>query len=192
MKHGIAIHARLGMVVLALAGAVVPAWGKDKPAPVPPAAASKPVAGQPAPSFSLPATDGKASLKDFRGKYLVLVFYPKAFAPRDSKQMTDLREVHTALQSLNAAVLGVSMDPLNVAMEFRKKLKLPFSLASDLDKTVSAHYGAMGLGELFSARKTFIIDPQGRIAVVLDKIKDNNHGAQVLQAIKALQAAPAP
>lgn len=175
---------------LALMGAVLLVWGKDNDAPK--AITPLPVPGQQAPAFSLPATGGKASLKDFRGKYLVLVFYPKAFAPRDSKQMADLREVHAALRSLNAEVLGVSMDPLNVAEEFHKKLKLPFNLASDLDKTVSAHYGAMGLGELFSARKTFIIDPQGRIVVLLDKIKDNNHGDQVLQAIKALQSVPAP
>ncbi len=173
---------------LVLMGAAVLVWGKGKGASTDPA----PGPGQPAPAFSLPATVGKASLKDFRGKYLVLVFYPKAFAPRDNNEMTGLKEVHAALQSLNADVLGVSMDPLTVAIDFHAKLKLPFALASDLDKTVSAHYGVLGLGELFSARKTFIIDPQGRIAVVLDKIKEKNHGAQVLHAIKALQSAPAP
>ncbi len=175
---------------LALMGAAVLAFGKDKAAPK--SVAPVPAPGQQAPGFSLAATGGKASLKDYKGRFLVLVFYPKAFAPRDSKQMSDLAEVHGALKSMNAEVLGVSMDPLNIAADFRQTLKLPFTLASDLDKTVSAQYGALGLGELFSARKTFIIDPKGRIAVVFDKVKDNNHGAQVLQAVKALQAAPAP
>jgi peroxiredoxin Q/BCP len=181
---------KIWMGWLALMGAAVLAWGKDNEAPKAPVPG--PLPGQQAPAFSLPATDGKASLKGYKGKYLVLMFYPKAFAARDSKQMVDLKEVYPALQSLNAEVLGVSMDPLNVAVEFRQKLKLPFALASDLDKTVSSHYKAMGLLEQFSARKTFIIDPQGRIAVVLDKVKDSNHGAQVLQAIQALQKAPAP
>jgi thioredoxin-dependent peroxiredoxin len=184
------MRAKLWLGWLALMGAAVLAWGKDKDSPK--AAPPAPEPGQQAPAFILPATTGKASLKDFKGKYLVLVFYPKAFAPRDSKEMNDLKEVYASLKAMNAEVLGVSMDPLNVAVEFHDKLSLPFALASDSEKTASAHYGVLGLGELFSARKTFIIDPQGRIAVELDKIKDKNHGAQVLQAIKTLQASPAP
>jgi len=140
----------------------------------------------------LPASVGKATLRQFRGGWLVLVFFPKAFAPRDTEELESLRDVFPDLKRMKADVLAVSMDPPSVNARFRRELKLPFELASDTQKTVSAAYGAMGLGRLFSARKTVLIDPQGRIAARLDKVREKRHGAQVLKALREAQSAAAP
>lgn len=151
-----------------------------------------PAVGASAPAFELPASVGKATLRQFRGGWLVLVFFPKAFAPRDTEELESLRDVFPDLKRMKADVLAVSMDPPSVNARFRRELKLPFELASDTQKTVSAAYGAMGLGRLFSARKTVLIDPQGRIAARLDKVREKRHGAQVLKALREAQSAAAP
>lgn len=179
---------RFGSLVMATLVAAGLAYGKEKEGK---AAAPAGVApGDKAPAFSMSATGGGVSLKDYNGRWLVLVFYPKAFAPRDKAQMASLREAYPALRAMNAAVLGVSMDPLKILEEFRNDLKLPFALACDAGKSVSAAYGALGLGDLFSARKTVIVDPQGKVAAVLDKIREKNPGEQVVEAVRALQPAP--
>ncbi len=164
-------------------------FGADKPAPPPPAG---PAMGSKAPGFTLAGVGGDASLHAFKGRWLVLVFYPKAFAPRDIEQMSSLREAYAELRNMNAAVLGVSMDPPAVVARFHQERQLPFALASDTGKRVSSAYGALGLGGLFSTRKTVLIDPQGNVAAVIEKIREKNHGRQVVRALRELQAKPAP
>ena len=166
----------------------LPVFGADKPAPPPPAG---PAVGSKAPAFSLSAGGSAVTLTEYKGRWLLLVFYPKAFAPRDIEEMTALREAYAELKGMNADVLGVSMDPPAVAERFRREQKLPFALASDTDKSVSTAYGALGLGGLFSTRKTMVIDPQGNVAAVIEKIKEKSHGRQALRALRELQAQPA-
>jgi peroxiredoxin Q/BCP len=160
---------------------------QEKPAPV----VLK--TGEKAPGFTVNAfPGGKASLKDYDGKWLVLVFYPKAFAPKDASQMKSLSESWPAIKELNAVILGVSMDPPAVVERFQKEQNLPFALASDDSKAVSAAYGAVGLGKLFSSRRVFFIDPKGRLAGTLDRCPEAKYGEKVVEMLKALQAPAAP
>ena len=180
------------MILLAVAALSATAKEKDKKkaAQAAPAPAASGMAK--APGFSLTAfPGGKARLKDFQGKWLVLCFYPKANAPKDVLEMSSLREAWPQIQKLNATLLGISMDPPAVVEKFQKDLALPFALACDVDKQASTAYGALGLGGLFSARKAVIIDPQGRLAGEMDKGPEKQYGARVIETLKSLQARPA-
>ena len=143
-----------------------------------------------APGFTMAAfPGGKARLKDYQGKWLALCFYPKANAPKDVLQMVSLREAFPEIQKMNGAVLGVSMDPPAVVEKFQKDQALPFPLACDTTKEVSTAYGALGLGGLFSSRRTILINPEGQIAGVIDKCPEKNYGSRVVEKLKSLQAA---
>ncbi len=171
-----------------LAALAVSASAKEKGDSPKPDAAAALAAGQKAPSFSLDAfPGGRARLKDFQGKWLVLCFYPKANAPKDILQMNSIKGVWPQIQDLNASVLGVSMDPSAVVEKFQKDLALPFSLAVDSDKNASAAYGALGIGGLFSTRRAVFIDPQGRVADILERCPEKQYGARVVEKLKALQ-----
>ena len=146
-----------------------------------------------APSFSLPTTAGKAiTLSTYRNRWLVLVFFPKAHAQKDIQQMQSLKEFWPEISARGAQILGVSMDSVPVLRRFKESLGLPFELASDEEKRASESYGALGIGGLYSARKTFIIAPNGRIVRTLDRVREKEHGRQVLQALEAAQAAYSP
>lgn len=182
------------MILLAVAAVSAPAKDKDKKKsePAAPAPAASAI-GQKAPGFSLAAfPGGKARLKDFQGKWLVICFYPKANAPKDVLEMASLREAWPQIQKLNASLLGVSMDPPAVVEKFQRDQALPFTLACDVEKQASTAYGALGLGGLFSARKAVIIDPQGRLAGEIDKGPEKQYGARVIETLRALQAAARP
>lgn len=186
----------LGLVLLAVLAAGAPAKDKDpersKPEPAKPAEVAL-AAGQKAPAFSLQAFPaGKVRLKDFQGKWLALCFYPKANAPKDVMQMASLREVWPELVKREVAVLGVSMDPSAVVEKFRTEQALPFSLACDETKSVSAAYGALGLGGLFSTRRAVLINPQGVVVDIIDKCPEKQYGPRILERIKALQAPGKP
>ncbi len=172
-----------------LTGFALQAFAREKPAPAGPAAAV-PALGQKAPGFTVPAfPGGKARLGDFQGKWLALCFYPKANAPKDIVQMSSLREAWPGLQGINAAILGISMDPPGVVEKFQSEQNLPFQLGCDTSKNVSAAYGALGLGGLFSTRRAVIINPQGLVVDVVDRCPEKHYGARLIEKIKALQAA---
>lgn len=150
----------------------------------------KPKPGDPAPDFSAPATDGSTiSLSDYRGKKLVLYFYPMDDTPGCTAQACSLRDYNKEIAAKGAAILGVSAQDEASHQKFAAKHKLNFPLLADKGQNVAKAYGVAGSG-LFGVargllgineRVTFIIDEQGRIAHVLDDPNCPNHGEEVLK-----------
>ena len=150
-------------------------------------------AGDPAPDFSATTTDGqRVSLADFRGRKLVLYFYPKDDTPGCTKQACSLRDHQAEIIDRGAAVLGVSTQDEAAHQAFTRKYRLNFPLLADTDGAVGRAYGTLGGSGLVSRLKTaaglaervtFIIDGQGRIADVIDKPDCANHAAEVLSRL---------
>ena len=152
--------------------------------------AEAPAVGSVAPEFALTTNEGnQAALKDFRGKWVVLYFYPKDFTGGCTLEahnfQTDLAKYH----ALNAVILGVSVDTAESHKSFCAKEGLAFKLLSDSDTKVSDAYGSLMEynGMKLSARNTFIIDPQGKVAKVFLKVGPAGHSAEVLAALASLQ-----
>jgi len=149
-----------------------------------------PKPGDPAPDFDAATTDGKrVSLKDFRGKKLVMYFYPKDDTPGCTKQACSLRDHNKEIKAKGAEILGVSTQGEKSHQEFTKKYGLNFPLLADTGGNVGRAYGTLGGGGLVSKLKsaagmadrvTFIIDEKGRIAHVIDKPDVANHAEEVL------------
>ncbi|GAB5499336.1 MAG: thioredoxin-dependent thiol peroxidase [Pseudohongiellaceae bacterium] len=150
--------------------------------------------GNKAPAFTLKDQDGnKVSLKDFQGrKNVVLYFYPKAMTPGCTVQACGLRDSNKQLAKLDAVALGVSPDPVERLKKFADKQQLNFTLLSDEDHAIAEKYGVWGLkkfmGKEFMGiiRTTFIIDKEGRLQQVMDKVKTKSHHDDVLAILKAL------
>jgi len=149
-------------------------------------------AGDPAPDFAVPATDGAVlRLADFRGRKLVLYFYPMDDTPGCTKQACSLRDSNAEIAAKGAAILGVSAQGPESHQRFTEKFSLNFPLLADTDLTVAKAYGVAGsgLGGLLrsvvgvSERVTFIIDEKGRISHVIDDPNCPDHGAEVLAAL---------
>ncbi len=151
---------------------------------------SKLKAGDSAPDFNATTTDGsKVSLKDFRGKKLILYFYPKDDTPGCTAQACSLRDANAEIKKKGAAVLGVSTQDEVSHQRFAAKYNLNFPLIADTDHAVGKAYGTIGGGGLLSAAKslagfadrvTFIIDENGKIAHVIDSPNTKNHAEEVL------------
>jgi peroxiredoxin Q/BCP len=148
-------------------------------------------AGDNAPEFTL--SDGQnrpVSLKDFRGKYVVLYFYPKDFTPGCTQEACDFRDHSKVFAGLNAVIVGVSKDTGDSHTKFTEKYGLPFVLLADPDAKVLKAYGVwqeksfMGKIGLGTVRTTYLIDPQGKIAKVYDKVKVAGHVDEVLADLK--------
>ena len=147
-------------------------------------------AGDPAPDFSGTLTDGtRVSLKDYRGKKLVMYFYPRDDTPGCTRQACSLRDHDKEIAARGAAILGVSTQNEASHQKFTEKYKLNFPLLADTDGTVGRAYGTIGgpglLSKLKSAagmadRVTFVIDEKGKIAHVIDKPDVANHAEEVL------------
>jgi peroxiredoxin Q/BCP len=147
-------------------------------------------AGDPAPDFSAATTDGKTvSLKDYRGKKLVMYFYPMDDTPGCTKQACSLRDANQDIAAKGAAILGVSTQDEASHRKFSEKYQLNFPLLADTDGAVGRAYGTIGgaglMAKLKSAagmadRVTFLIDEKGRIAHVIDKPDTANHAEEVL------------
>ena len=148
-----------------------------------------PKAGDPAPGFALPDQKGAPrTLDEFLGKWLVLYFYPRDDTPGCAEQAMRFRNVMRDLESLGAAVCGVSVDDSASHARFAVKYKLPFTLLADRDGMVAARYGSLlNLGVLkFARRNTFLVDPQGKIAKVYVGVNAGRNAQEVSDDLKAL------
>jgi thioredoxin-dependent peroxiredoxin len=149
-----------------------------------------PAVGAAAPSFNLASNEGKqVSLNDFKGKWVVLYFYPKDMTPGCTMEARNFQRDLAKYEAANAVILGVSVDPAESHKEFCAKEGLNFKLLSDTDAKVSEQYGSIMeyQGNKLSARNTFIINPQGKIAKVFEKVNVKVHSEEVLAALATLQ-----
>ena len=144
-----------------------------------------------APDFTLLASNGEeVSLSDFKGKNVVLYFYPKDMTPGCTTQACDFRDMHEDFAALDAVILGVSPDPLDRHEKFIEKHGLPFLLLVDDEHDVAEKYGVWKLKKNFGKeymvieRSTFIIDKEGRLAKEWRKVKVKGHVEEALQYIK--------
>jgi len=142
-----------------------------------------------APDFTLEDQNGKkVSLKDFRGQNVVVYFYPRAMTPGCTVQACSLRDSKSKLQSAKIVVLGISADPVKKLKQFEEKDKLNFTLLSDPDHKVCEAYGTWGLKKFMGRefmgilRQSFLINPDGKIIHIMDKVDTKTHHDDVLKA----------
>lgn len=150
--------------------------------------------GKKAPAFSLKADDGTTvKLSDFKGKTVVLYFYPKDDTPGCTKEACGFRDSYEDLAGHGAVVLGVSPDKVESHVKFRDKYDLNFRLLADPDHKVAEAYGAWGEKNMYGKktmgikRSTYIIDGTGKVAKVWKAVKADGHATQVLAALEALK-----
>jgi peroxiredoxin Q/BCP len=153
----------------------------------------EPTAGAKAPAFSLPSDGGgKVSLKEFKGRNLVLYFYPKADTPGCTKEAIAFSRLRAEFAKADTAILGVSADPVPSQDKFKSKHKLTIALGSDETKKTLAAYGAWGEKSMYGRkfmgviRKTFLIDASGRIVRIWPKVRVPGHAEEVLAAAREL------
>lgn len=147
-------------------------------------------AGDAAPAFVLKDQENKLhALANYRGRWVVLYFYPKDDTPGCTTEACNFRDDLPALRALNVQILGVSMDDTQSHAQFAEKYSLPFPLLADTDGTVATAYGSLwSIGPVRLARRhTFIIDPDGRIAKIYRNVKPASHSRELQQDLKALQ-----
>jgi thioredoxin-dependent peroxiredoxin len=147
--------------------------------------------GKQAPDFELLASNGeKVKLSDFKGKNVVLYFYPKDMTPGCTTQACDFRDFHSDFSQLECVIIGVSPDPIEKHEKFRDKYNLPFLLLFDEDHRVSELYDVWKLKKNFGKeymgieRSTFVIDKDGKIAKEWRKVKVKGHVEEALQFVK--------
>ncbi len=149
-----------------------------------------PAVGQSAPQFSLPSQEGKpVSLDAYRGKWVVLYFYPKDMTSGCTMEAHKFQEDLPKYENENAVILGVSVDSASSHKTFCTKEGLSFKLLSDEQKTTVAKYGSLGnyMGMKIAKRNTFLIDPQGKIARVWTGVDPSSHSAEVLAELANLE-----
>lgn len=143
--------------------------------------------GQEAPAFSCADQEGVIrTLEDYKGKKLLIFFYPKASTPGCTAEACNLRDHYAELQEAGYEILGVSADSAKRQSNFANKNELPFPLLADEDRAVIEAYGVWGpkkfMGREFDGihRTTFVIDEKGLIAQIIEKVKTKDHAAQIL------------
>jgi thioredoxin-dependent peroxiredoxin len=153
----------------------------------------EPVAGAKAPAFTLPRDgDGEVSLKEFKGRNLVLYFFPRADTPGCTKEALAFSRLRAEFAKANTAILGISADPVPSQDKFKSKHELNIALGSDETKKTLAAYGAWGEKSMYGRkfmgviRKTFLIDASGRIARIWPKVTVPGHAEEVLSAAREL------
>jgi peroxiredoxin Q/BCP len=150
-----------------------------------------PAVGSIAPDFNLPdQNEQQHTLADFKGKWLVLYFYPKDDTPGCTQEACAFRDDLNVISELGANVVGISVDDSNSHAEFAKKYHLPFPLLADKTTSVAASYGAlMDLVFIKVARRyTFLIDPQGKINKVYLSVETSRHSKQIIEDLKKILA----
>ena len=147
--------------------------------------------GSKAPSFTAESDAGTTvSLSDFLGRKVVLYFYPKDDTPGCTTEACEFRDHWAAVKKAGAVVLGVSPDGVEAHQKFKRKFSLPFPLLADRDHAIADRYGVWGEKSMYGRkyqgvhRTTFVIDEQGRIARVFEKVKPKGHAAEVLEALR--------
>lgn len=145
--------------------------------------------GAQVPDFTVSDHNGNSiSLSDYKGQKVAVFFYPKASTPGCTAEACDLRDHHSALKAAGYVILGVSADTVAAQEKFAAKYELPFPLLADVDKTVINIFGVWGpkkfMGKEYEGihRTTFLLDEQGVVAHVIDKVKTKEHAAQILEA----------
>ncbi len=146
--------------------------------------------GDKAPAFKTTDQDGEAvSLGDFKGKKLVLYFYPKDDTPGCTKEACSFRDGWSKFRKRGVAVLGVSTDDEKSHRKFIDKFSLPFPLLADTDKAIVKAYGVWGERSMYGRkymgtnRVTYLIDEKGKIAAVWPKVKPDGHADEILEAV---------
>lgn len=146
--------------------------------------------GKKAPDFTLTDQDGNLHrLSDYKGKKLVLYFYPKDDTPGCTKEACSFRDNFSAFKKRGIEVLGVSVDDESSHTRFREKFKLPFNLLADIDKDVVEKYGVWVEKNMYGkkhwgiARKTFLIDEEGKICHIFNKVNTEIHADEVLEKL---------
>tara|TARA_B100000989_G_scaffold145776_1_gene108643 strand:+ start:33 stop:488 length:456 start_codon:yes stop_codon:yes gene_type:complete len=144
--------------------------------------------GDNAPNFSLTDNEGKLhSLKDYFGKKLIIFFYPRANTPGCTAEACNLRDYFKDLKDKGYSILGVSADSEKSQQSFSKKYDFPFPLLADIEKVMIKAYGVWGpkkfRGKEYDGiiRKTFLVDKEGTISRIIDKVKTKDHAAQILE-----------
>lgn len=144
-----------------------------------------------APEFTLPDQNGDdISLKQFRGKFVVLYFYPRADTPGCTIEACEFRDSYRKIQKTGAVLLGISPDTSKAQKKFEEKFSLPFTLLGDAEKKVANLYGVMKEKNMYGkkvmgvARTTFVIGPDGKIAHIFEKVKPEGHAEEVLEYLK--------
>jgi peroxiredoxin Q/BCP len=145
-----------------------------------------------APEFTLPDQDGKEiSLKDYRGSYVVLYFYPRADTPGCTIEACEFRDSYKKMEKSGAVLLGISPDTSKAQKKFEEKFSLPFTLLADADRKVADSYGVVVQKNMYGkkvtgvARTTFIIGPDGKIVHIFNKVKPEGHAEEVLEYLKS-------
>jgi peroxiredoxin Q/BCP len=145
-----------------------------------------------APDFTLPTDGGgEVTLSDYRGKKVVLYFYPKDDTPGCTTEACNFRDDYSAIIAAGAAVLGVSPDTVKSHDKFKAKFSLPFALLSDPEHQVAEMYGAWGEKKMYGKssmgiiRSTYIIDEEGKILKVFPRVSPKEHSQEVLAVLNA-------
>ena len=144
--------------------------------------------GQLAPDFSLPDQNGKKhKLSDYKGKWVLIYFYPKDDTPGCTKEACSIRDNFPKFKKLKIAVLGISVDSVKSHAKFVKKYHLPFTLLADEDKNVVKKYSVwskkkfMGREYMGTPRTSFLIGPNGKIEKIYENVKPETHAEEVLE-----------
>jgi peroxiredoxin Q/BCP len=146
--------------------------------------------GQPAPDLELDSDSGeRVKLADFRGKTVVLYFYPKDDTPGCTTESCEFRDTYDRFREQGVEVIGVSPDPVKSHQKFKSKHELPFPLLADTEHKLAEAYGvwsersSRGRKYMGITRSTFVIDPEGKVAKAMVGIKPAGHAAQVLEQL---------
>ena len=140
--------------------------------------------GDVAPDFELPFGSGKRRLSEYRGKVVVVYFYPKDDTPGCTTEACNFRDNFDDYNSKGIEVIGVSVDSESSHKKFVEKYDLPFVLAADTSKEISKKYHVLGVGT--AKRVTFIINKEGKIAHIYQKVSPKEHANEVIGKIKEL------
>ena len=151
-------------------------------------------AGVKAPAFKLDSSTGeKINLADYKGKHIVLYFYPRADTPGCTIEACAFRDAIAGYKKLDVPVFGVSPDPVAEVKKFAEKFKLNFPLLADEDHSICEKYGVWqeksmyGKKYMGAARTTFVIGPDGKIEHVFEKVKPDGHDREVMEYLKSKQ-----
>jgi peroxiredoxin Q/BCP len=152
---------------------------------------------QPAPAFALPDQEGNVhALADYKGKWVLLYFYPKDDTPGCTKEACGFRDLWSELLKRHCMVLGVSIDSPESHRKFKEKYRLPFTLLSDESRETVQAYGVwrekkfLGKAYMGTVRHSFFIDPEGNVAKIYENVKPEDHPAEVLHDLETLRQAP--